>query len=320
MVSDPTVNDLLQHLHRPFAVCKEVVIRDPHCLQQPVVAFLLKGDRPAYVLQHIFGCPRPHPSPEMAHKGAVVTVVGTSSGCVNLSPERIVPCHLPVPVHEILIRYRLKLLRRHPLPGMYQLTVFLVNHPWKCRCLLAAHRLHHLQDRLVSLPQQNIVTVFHGFPVIHGRVETAHHDNCLALFSEVPRQPISPHRVKGKDTYKNDVRIQNILHHQTGYGFTVHQSVGHSLLHDRRQCVQSDGRRPDISVIHKIVQRCRLIGSVSRLDKSHFHSYQSSSHTNLFVLQKLSLALDHLVNLLDIECHILHVLAPLDPSVGIDPL
>lgn len=35
--------------------------------------------------------------------------------------------------------------------------------------------------------------------------------------------------------------------------------------------------------------------------------------------QKLSLALDHLINLFNIERHILHVLAPLDSTVKINP-
>ena len=50
--------------------------------------------------------------------------------------------------------------------------------------------------------------------------------------------------------------------------------------------------------------------------------WQSIFSTSLFLnksRQKLSFPLNHLVNFFNIERHVLHVLAPLNPSVGINP-
>ena len=175
-------------------------------------------------------------------------------------------------IDQIFVWYRLKIRRRLPLSSVKKPAVLSISDARKSRCLFSFHSFHHLYDGFVPFPQKYIVAVFHCFFVIHRGVETAHHNDGIAFFLKIARQLVSTHSIKGKNTDKYNVRVHKVLHHQPRDCFAVHQRVRYFFFHNRCQRVQSDRGRSDISVVHKIIQRRRFVGSVSRLYKTYFHT------------------------------------------------
>ena len=172
---------------------------------------------------------------------------------MNLPPECIVSGHFFIMIYKIFIRYRLKGFRCPALASMYQFTVFPVYNPWKCRCLPFFYCFYQLQYRLVPFSQQDIITVFYRFPVVHGSVETSHHNNGMTLLFEISGQLITSYCTERKNTDHYHICIQNIVHNKSGNRLAVHQGIFYLLFHNRGQCIQSYRRRPDISVIYKMV-------------------------------------------------------------------
>ena len=190
---------------------------------------------------------------------------------MDLRPDRIMPRHFLISPDQVPVRYRPDILRRLRISGRDRLPVSYVCQARKVHRIPLLQCMQESQDRLITFSQQDVVTVFHSFLIIHGSMESAHNNDRPAVLLQIARQLISPHCRKCKDPDKDHIRIQHIFQRDPGNGFAVHQSVVHLSLHDRRQRIQAHRRRPDIPVINDIIQQRRPVRAVSRFDKSHFH-------------------------------------------------